>query len=101
MSDARIQTFSGKIFDLLEPQPHMFDISDIAIGLARRGRWAPDPTRPPLRPHLEKGGMGAAVGVNRRPAVAYSFIIGRCRLRSSTALLWNTDIHELDAQLAR
>lgn len=35
-----ISTYTGKEFDLADPQPEMFDIVDIARGLSNQGRFA-------------------------------------------------------------
>lgn len=39
MSEARIRTFTGKMFDVLEPDPASVDIVDIAHALSCQGRF--------------------------------------------------------------
>lgn len=37
---ARISTRSGRVLDLLNPNPDAVDLDDVALGLARRARWS-------------------------------------------------------------
>jgi hypothetical protein len=39
MSDVWVQTYTGKVFDLLEPEAYMVDIQDIAVSLSRLNRF--------------------------------------------------------------